>query len=1120
MSGGVAHILLAAKAGDSTQTFLISDLGEWSVAEYPLNLPTTALKTRLLLDVDGHLLTAYAPDAGGVRLRSIESGEESESVGLGGPVALLDGPVHDASFVYWIEQGESELGVYMAEICRARCGDRDGDGFDRCEDDCDDTRGGGENSYPGAPELCDRVDNDCNGAIDDAREPAVVGRSLIADNLGHGRHIVWTGAEYGVVWDDTNNVYFARVDRQGQRIGDIVPITIGRQRQIRPHLAWNGEEYGVVWEDSRGEQDTLLFVSISSDGVPSGESAIPGGRAAATPKVAWAAEISQYGVVWNSGNVNAYFTRLDTAGNPIGPTVSLSDTPEQAYAPEIAWNGQEFAVIWGDSGVRDLYFTRVSVDSVELGPDIRVTNASGISAVPDIDWNGEEYGVVWLDDRNLGEYETYFTRLAPDGTKLVDDILVSDGTSTTWSTITWTGDAYAALYESPNDVRGDFYLRLIEVPGGDMLLGRLHPLTDTGDVHGPVIAWADAEFVAVHGADDGNLHAIHGRVGCDPPCDPTPEQCGNRVDDDCDGEIDEEGLDSPVCVDWVPITGGLFMMGSAGGNPDEQPVHEVAVRSYVLTRTEVTVEQYARCVDAGICAAPETGELCNWDRPDRPRHPVNCLPVSDARQFCDWAGGRLPSEAEWEFAARSRGQVGDYPWGHGAPPDCTLVSMTECGHFGTLPVCSRRLGDSDQGLCDLSGNVWEWVEDCWHATYEGAAGGHLGGRAWTENCDSALHVTRGGSWGSDGFSLRATQRDKVDHAGHGLGFRCAASLVTPCDAGELELPDGLCWIDSDDCAEHDDGVLCEDGDPDTVGDRCVAGECVSGPMDFDGDGFAEDVDCDDRDATSHPGAPETCDERDNNCDGESDEASEITCCDGEMVDPPCNGCPAGVGVPAGWACVPAGTFRMGSPADEPDRDEDEQLHRVNIGRPYLLQTTEVTQAEWTALAGEDPSYFADRTDDHPVDQVDWYTATAFCNLLSARDGLPSCYDDPDDATPYDLVDAAAEKTPSWTNGFDCPGYRLPTEAEWERATRAGNDDARYGPVDTIASTGSGTAPVAQKLPNAWGLYDVFGNLSEWVWDRYAADYNGGDDVTPDPIGPDVGANRGGAELRRRRRRVY
>jgi formylglycine-generating enzyme required for sulfatase activity len=223
--------------------------------------------------------------------------------------------------------------------------------------------------------------------------------------------------------------------------------------------------------------------------------------------------------------------------------------------------------------------------------------------------------------------------------------------------------------------------------------------------------------------------------------------------------------------------------------------------------------------------------------------------------------------------------------------------------------------------------------------------------------------------------------------------------------------------------------------------------------------------------------------------------------------------------PHGWVCVGPGTFMMGSPTDEPLREDDEVLHQVTLTRAFWLKATEVTQSEWQATIGANPSFFKGCGGDCPVESITWFDMVAFANALSLREGLQPCYT-LTDGRPYDLQAAVAHTPPLWPLGLTCPGYRLPTEAEWEYAARAGTETAFYdGPIMDTACTppdpalekaawycanGSSTAhPVGMKIPNAWGLYDMLGNVWEPVWDWYA-DY---DPVATDPVGPPSGTNR-------------
>jgi formylglycine-generating enzyme required for sulfatase activity len=243
---------------------------------------------------------------------------------------------------------------------------------------------------------------------------------------------------------------------------------------------------------------------------------------------------------------------------------------------------------------------------------------------------------------------------------------------------------------------------------------------------------------------------------------------------------DAKGDTPSKVLDMIAIKGGTFDMGSAEGLYNEQPVHPVTVPDFRMMRKEVSVEQFEVCVNGGGCIQTHwltkgDDEACNFGYPDRQAHPMNCIDWPGARQFCRWSGARLPSEAEWEFAARSSGKALDYPWGN-EEATCRLAVMDDdgpgCGESRTWPACGKPSGNTADGLCDMAGNVAEWIEDRYHEDYADAP---RNGSAWTEGTEED-RVRRGGTWVDERASAlrawnrtRSTPTDRDPEA----GFRCA-----------------------------------------------------------------------------------------------------------------------------------------------------------------------------------------------------------------------------------------------------------------------------------------------------------------------------------------------------------
>jgi formylglycine-generating enzyme required for sulfatase activity len=211
----------------------------------------------------------------------------------------------------------------------------------------------------------------------------------------------------------------------------------------------------------------------------------------------------------------------------------------------------------------------------------------------------------------------------------------------------------------------------------------------------------------------------------------------------------------------IRIAGGTFMMGDGDGDAMERPPHNVSVSTFEIDATEVTAKDYRDCVAAEKCAPPifAISPRCNWSQRERVNHPINCIRWEEARDYCKFVGKRLPTEPEWEYAARSSDNR-VYPWGSGAPGQRICWG----GRDGTCEVGTYPEGKSPFGALDMAGNVSEWTADQ-ACEYDGS------------RCQDA-HVYRGGSWfSSDPRDVRATaRRYRGPIPRDDVGVRCARDV--------------------------------------------------------------------------------------------------------------------------------------------------------------------------------------------------------------------------------------------------------------------------------------------------------------------------------------------------------
>ena len=444
--------------------------------------------------------------------------------------------------------------------------------------------------------------------------------------------------------------------------------------------------------------------------------------------------------------------------------------------------------------------------------------------------------------------------------------------------------------------------------------------------------------------------------------------------------------------EMISIPAGNFRMGDLSGKffSRESPVHIVTVPAFRLGKHEVKFAQWDACVADGGCNGYSPDDR-GFGRGD---WPVIDVSWDDVQSFIDWlnekTGGnyRLPTEAEWEYAARA-GTATKYSWGNDIGSNRANCD-DNCGDSWDFTAPIGSFPANPWGLHDMHGNVWEWVQDCWNDDYDGAP---TDSSAWKSG-DCELRVVRGGSWDSRPIDLRSSYRGKSGSAWGGagaFGFRLAQDDKT---------------------------------------------------------GVREPVHAD------------------------------------EMIS------------------IPAGSFDMGDLSGEGNDYYERPIHRVTL-QAFRLGKYEVTVGQFRAFV-EATAYRAVGPGSscrarHPDGNWDWISGNIW-----REPGFTVADDQPVVCVSWDDTQSFID----WLNERTGGNYRLPTEAEWEYAARAGTA-TKYSWGNDIGSNRSNcanqaldsdyrdcgdfweyTAPIGSFSANPWGLHDMHGNVMEWVQDCWNGDYGG------------------------------
>jgi hypothetical protein len=421
--------------------------------------------------------------------------------------------------------------------------------------------------------------------------------------------LVWTGNEYGVSWMqhisfEFYSIYFARLDSSGNKIGSDVRVTNAYPYSLYPSLVWTGTEYGISWEDRRdGNFREIYFARVDSSGSKIGsEIRVTYDSANSySPSLVWTG--SEYGISW-SDSWEIYLARLDSSGNKIGSDIRITYDSEGSYRPSLVWTGSEYAVSWDD--YQDIYFARLDSSGNKIGSDIMVTEYdSAPSDNPCLVRIGSEYGVSWSDTRDGPDYpynyEIYFARLDSSGNKIGSEVRVThayDSSAYPSPSLVWSGSEYGISWHDKKDGDNEIYF---------VLMGCC---TDDFDVDKDRWCWQDCDY------DDSTVYP-----GADELCNDTDNNCDGTLDNkdsDNDGYIDEDCTAGDDCDDDNPVVNpdeGEILCNGLDENcdiTDDAPDNDGDGYDVCSYDDVVNPDNLERdCNDASSSMNSEEAEICN-----------------------------------------------------------------------------------------------------------------------------------------------------------------------------------------------------------------------------------------------------------------------------------------------------------------------------------------------------------------------------------------------------------------------------------------------------------------------------------------------------------------------------
>ena len=403
------------------------------------------------------------------------------------------------------------------------CLDDDGDGATSCVADCDDRN---VRRRPGGIELCDGLDNDCDGSVDEVAScdrtcgvPSLVGGGPITTTAdGDARHpfVAWTGTSYAVLYDrDGVDISFDRVASSGSEIGQELGLVASSRQDTSPRAVWTGSEHAVL----SSTESNLLLRFFDANGQPKGQPAVVASGAywSSDIDIAWTG--TEYGIVWVGLPVqHVLFRRFAPDGTPLSPviTIGTADDSNPPSEPRIAWNGTHYGVVWKNSVVSNqLLFRRIDPLSVLSGGFPQAVT-TGSPQHPAISVGGTTWGITWTDARD-GNYEIYFARVASNGLKTGSDFRVTNDPATaTTPVMAWSGSEWGLVWADLRSGNADLWFTRIS-SAGVKLVAESNITNSPGPSLEPSIVWAGGKY-GVAWSDTtvaGNNEIFFTPLGCD-----------------------------------------------------------------------------------------------------------------------------------------------------------------------------------------------------------------------------------------------------------------------------------------------------------------------------------------------------------------------------------------------------------------------------------------------------------------------------------------------------------------------------------------------------------------------------------------------------------------------------